>query len=66
MRTLDELVTKLVPHLKATQRFPMVKRANGARAPVAELLVRSISSSDFPTLTTTLMAVLSLLPAVRA
>ena len=37
----------------------MVKRASGARAPVAALLVRSISSSDLPRLTTTRSVVLS-------
>ena len=46
-------------HLKATQRLPMVKRARGDRAPVAVLLVRSISSSDLPMLITTRIAVLS-------
>ncbi len=37
----------------------MVKRARGARAPVAALLVRSISNSDLPMLTTTRSVVLS-------
>ena len=37
----------------------MVKRARGAREPVAALLVRNISSSDFPMLTTTRRVVLS-------
>jgi hypothetical protein len=47
--------------LKATHRLPIVKRASGDRAPVAALLVRSISSSDLPRLITTRMAVRSLL-----
>ncbi len=54
---------KAMTHLKATQRLPMVKRARGDRAPVAALLVRSISSSDLPRLITTRMAVLSLFAA---
>lgn len=51
----------LTNHLKATHRLPMVKRARGDRAPVAVLLVRSISSSDLPMLITTRIAVLSVL-----
>jgi hypothetical protein len=49
----------LAAHLKATHRSATVKRASGASAPVAALLVRSISSSDFPTVTVTRMAVRS-------
>ena len=50
---------ELTLYLNATHSFPMVKRARGASAPVAALLVRSISSSDFPMLTTTRRVVLS-------
>ncbi len=50
---------ELALYLKATHRFSIVKRARGASAPVAALLVRSISSSDFPMLTTTRRVVLS-------